>query len=244
MKSRFYLTGMLAFIIILSSGCGRVREVYMLPQKALGWQGWHGLDHVATTTATMQLRGASIQVDLLDPRKSLARDSPGLAKNWDWKQWHEMVEAATADALHQTRIFKDVGAKNDPGPMIDSDFELIFALTEWNPGNRWLRYFFGFGLGRTRMQIEGKIRSVKTRQIVFAFADAREHPGGPSSFPIGFKALKTQELMKEDLGYALVDLQQALRDATGTKAELLPRPRTHPKYHPKLSPDSPIPKKN
>ena len=232
---------MALLLLLLGTGCGHVEEVYLAPPEVLTWGGMQGLDHVAVTEEAPQIVGKRIEVDLLDPRLTLAEDSEGLRDaDWDWEKWHDMIEAATADALYQTRIFNDVAARSDPGPMEDPDLVLIVALTEWEPGNRWLRYFFGFGLGRTRMQTEAKLRVVKTGSLPFTLADAREHPGGPSSFPIGFKALKTEALLKEDYNQFLVDLQEALCEGAQVPFKPLDRSERHLKYHPRLAPTQPI----
>lgn len=238
--SRLFLA--LAFPLLLTSaGCGRVNEVLLVPPEVLTWGSNSGLDHVYHTDRAPQLRGSRIEVELLDPRQTLPEGCAALADpDWDWTHWHAMLEAATADALYQTRIFNDVAARTDPGPMPDPDYAMVLAITEWEPGNRWLRYFFGFGLGRTRMQVEAKFRETKTGHLPILFADAREHPGGPSTFPIGFKALKTESLMREDINGMLIDIQEMLCDVTGTPFAPLDPQARHLKYHPRLE-QSPIP---
>ena len=195
----------------------------------------NGMDHVYVSPDIAAIRNGRVVVELADPDQSLTAEA--LAKvEWDWARWHPAIEAAIADVLYQSRVFDDVAARGDPGEMANPDYVLRIALTEWDPGAPLMRYLVGWGAGRTRLQWEGALHCYQSGQVLMAFADARENPGGPSTFPLGFRALDTDRLLRDDLNWALIDLQEVVREGTDVQQDPRDRLHPHPRYHPRPFP--------
>ena len=99
------------------------------------------------------------------------------------------------------------------------DAVLTVAITQWHEGNKVLRALIGLGLGATRVQYEGVLTDARTHKILFAFADARIHPGGPSVLGLPLKVWRGGDLITEDLGWGADEVAKTLKIVIETPAE-------------------------
>lgn len=228
MKHCISLSVFVSLSILVGAGCGRVQRVYLNEPGLLDAPGFSRLDHVSATPGVQELKGQTLAVELLPTSQTLSQESFEAA-SVDWAEWQADYENILADAMYQTLVFRDVSAPSDYDPLEDPDLRLAIAITEWDEGNGWLRLLLGFGLGRTRVQWEGLLRDMETGRTVMVFADAREHPGGPSIFGLGQEVMHGAPLIAEDLRWALADLQDALREFNEVETPKRSRYFPHPK---------------
>ena len=211
-----------AALLFSLAGCGRVHKLYYLrgafndPAMAKGLP----LNQAYVAPNAAQMKGKTLTVLVEDPAGTINQETSKLDPQFNpkiWKQWRESYEEFLADQMWQSNVFADVSAASDYGSIKNPDLTLKFALTEWHEGNKWLRKIVGWGAGATRVQFEGAVVETKANRVLFAFADARIHPGG--SWTLGLFSLKIfngPALIKQDLHWAAEDLRKAARKVSGT----------------------------
>jgi hypothetical protein len=214
-----------ALLLVAVSGCGGVRQVYWVggPFNNPSIRGFYYDLFYLAPDAAQTMRGRTLRVEVANTTETLAWSRSRITEPLDWRAWRLDFENYLADRLWQSRVFADVCAASDPRPIIRPDLTFRFALTEYHEGNAFLRYFPSFGAGATRVQWESELLADcpatagggDAPRRLFAFADARLHPGGPY---IGFstKPFFGQRLIAEDLRMAIDDLVADLRRLTGT----------------------------
>jgi len=215
------LLSLLALTVLLgAAGCSRVSQLYYL-RGSFDPAGGRGLplDQVYAGSQMASLRGKTIEVRMADPLRSIDKDTSKitpLMTNDLWHRFEKDYESDLANELWYSAVFSDVCTAQDSTPIAKPDYLLKYALTQWHEGNGWLRAFLGFGLGATREQLEGAIVDTRTGTVVFAFADARCHPGGPSVMGFPSRVFRGPALLREDLDFTATDLADTLRTLTGT----------------------------
>lgn len=219
--------------LLFSAGCG-VSQVYYLqgnfnPVQSKGLR----MDEVFLAKDVESIKGKTLKVQFVDPNKTIQKNISKVNRKLNQKDMDEIrhfFELNLADRMWQSRIFSDVCAADDVFQIKHPDLVMRVAVTRWHEGLWLLRTVFGFGLGATHVQWEGAIVDAKTNRVLFAFADARLHPGGPSL--AGFGARGGGALIGEDLRYGADDLRRDLRKVTGVTEKVRPdkdwRPVTHP----------------
>ena len=255
---RIRILGLLSMVVLLGTGCVRVNDLHYLRGDFTVSSQW-GLPLSAVYAAPdlAFIKGKTLAVKVDDPTRTieapLSKIDPSLDAKF-WATWQKDFEGYVANRVWSTSIFSDVCAASDYDALAQPDLICKIALTEWNEGNKWKRYFIGFGAGGTRVQWEGLIVDAQSGRVLFAFADASLHPGGPSFMdPIellkilvwdlgikrghsqklgwGRKVFYGPKLIAEDLRFSSEDLAVTLRRTTGIEEpKRLPfRPFTRPK---------------
>lgn len=231
MRFRQLLFMLLAASTLLGVGCGRVsmiryvRGVEFDPNAAAGLP----VDQAYVDDAVMKLRGGKILVQFEDPAKTIDRSVSKVARRLDegdsWSKVRGFFEMDFSIALKDQRLsdgrplFSDVQRATTALSTFQPDAVLKLAITEWHEGNKFWRALLGVGFGHTRMQYEGVLTDARTGQILFAFADARIHPGGPSAFGFPLKVWRGDDLIAEDLTWAAKDLAKTLRIVIETEPD-------------------------
>ncbi|HOE97582.1 MAG TPA: DUF4410 domain-containing protein [Candidatus Sumerlaeota bacterium] len=228
------LLALFALLLLPLAGCGRVHYRYYVRLDDRPLRMDLPLDLVYAHPRIEAIKDRTLEVHVLSPLDSVMASTAKMTKPDDWETYYETwrrdFENVLADKIWRTAIFSDVGTPSDPVPLEKPDYQLRVAVTEWNEGNRWLRWILGFGAGRTRVQWEGKLVNAANGEELLLFADAREHPGGPYMIGVSFHPPKGNALIAQDLAWASRDLANALREATGIDREPLGTNSFHRKY--------------
>lgn len=231
-----FVTRLLPLMLLLLSvvGCGRVHQTHWVdgPFNDPSVRGfWYDRLYLAPDAAEA-IAGRRVLVKMVDPYQTIDWTRSKVTDPIDWVKWRDTMEKYLADRLWQSRVFADVSATTDELPLRNPDLVLRVAITEFHEGNAFLRYLPGFGAGATRLQWEAELSeceagSDRPVRRIFAFADARLHPGGPY-FGISTKPYYGQRLLIEDLDFAITALVKDLRRLTDTRDRELDRETTHP----------------
>ncbi|MCL5269332.1 MAG: DUF4410 domain-containing protein [bacterium] len=220
-------------------GCGRVTTArYLKGSFQLHHDPAIRLDYVYMAPDAARLRGGSLLVYVEDPTHTIDLENAKISKKMKakWPEWWLDYERTLADLVWQSAVFRDVAAASDTSLMAHPDYILKAAVTEWNEGSGLLRGILGFGFGSTRMQWEAALIDTRTNQTLFALADARIHPGGPSLMGFGVKVYNGPALIAEDLFNAAKDMDAALRGIAGVSEAPRPSWATRPLYRPNSIP--------
>lgn len=223
MRFRQLLFLVVAAGALLGVGCGHVSVIRYVQGVQFDPNAAQGLpvDQAYVDDAVMKLRGARLLVQFEDPAKtidrSVSKTAPRLDEGDNWSKIRGFFEMDFAIALKDQRLsdgrplFSDVQRATTALSTYHPDAVLKIAITEWHEGNKFWRALLGLGFGHTRVQYEGVLTDARTGKILFAFADARIHPGGPSAFGFPLKVWRGDDLIAEDLTYAAKDVAKTLR---------------------------------
>ena len=193
-------------------GCGRVHSLhYLKGDFAVGPQRGFRLEKVYAAPDAASILDRTLIVHVEDPARTIQVDASKIHPDLKWPAWRFDFESCAANQAWIASVFGDVCAAGDKHPIDRPDLTLQLAVTEWHEGQGWLRLLLGFGLGATRVQWEGAILEAGSDRVLFAFADARAHPGGPSFMGLGAPVMRGPALIAKDLKWALADLRHDLR---------------------------------
>jgi hypothetical protein len=234
------LGGLLGALLLCA--CSSVTRVYQTPRGlVLEDHADTRLDKTYFAAELAQARGRTIEIRLLSPPKTIDRDTSRVLqlKPEEWEPWRRNFQDALATLCFRSRIFSVVATPNDPKPLTNPDLRFDFAVTQWNEGTGWKRYIIGFGAGATTVQWEGALIDVRAKRVLFAFADRRLHPGGPSMLSFNFKPFHGGSLIAKDLAWSAEDLFKTLRELTDT-TEPTDDNAARPLVHKVVPPSPPI----
>ena len=88
---------------------------------------------------------------------------------------------------------------------------LEMEVTHLRRGNGLFRYVIGYGLGRTDIQIEGRLKESSTGEEIFAFV-AREHHEGYSYNGLNPRALSSRYCLKRSMQPIAKRISETMRD--------------------------------
>lgn len=220
-----YRAFILVLFALLGSGCTSVSTIRFVPGIDFDPRASRGLplQWVYVTDGVGNLKGKKLLVVVEDPGKTIERKvskiSPALEIDNAWQKLAADLERRYVIDLEDTKEFSEVRREAAMTPSMIAQYQpdaiLKIAVTEWQEGNKWLRAWLGFGLGHTRVQWEGMLVDPKTNNLLFAFADARINPGGPSVMGFPRKVWSGPNLIFDDLAHPSFgggkDLAKALR---------------------------------
>lgn len=239
-------------LLLAAAGC-RTYPTYFAGHAPLATGTRLGLDQAyIAPDATAALTSHTLLVQVVDMRQSVRPEISKVGAKTDLAAFRPKWEEVLANVMWRARIFSDVSVPSDLPPIKNPDLRLDVALTGWDEGSGWLRYFFGIlstplravGTGPTRVQWEGRLSDARTGAVLIEFADARIHPGGPSLSFLSLRPFRANELMEEDLAVSLGILADGLRDVCGVTAPMMSRVERHNRFHaePARKPGAPKPK--
>ena len=135
--------------------------------------------------------------------------APILERELTYTPWIKELHTALIQALRASGLFVEIASEVPSNLAGRKTLVLESAIVELDPGNQALRWWFGeLGAGHSFIQVEGRIVTGQTQEILAEFADRRR---GAGIFDI--TGGESDVLLREDLRGIAKDVAKALEAA-------------------------------
>jgi len=114
------------------------------------------------------------------------------------------------DAVHHMLLLKEDSLRNYEDPEARIAF-LESRITHMKKGSGFLRYFIGFGLGQSDLQVEGALRDYKTREEILSFVMRYRHSGNAYQ-GLNPRALSGRYCLRMSIEQASITITDLIKD--------------------------------
>lgn len=130
-----------------------------------------------------------------DSNKSVSVVQPGITESISLQDYQKKM---FADYLKQS-LEEQISKKGLYHISADaSDYKIESFIGKLDPGNGFLRWFFGFGLGRSDLQVEAKLVESATGELVASYGYRRQDAGNPL-FGLNLSEMDNEKQVKNSM---------------------------------------------